>query len=68
MTLDALKQSLEGLPDPSIVEGTAHLDEPLAIALPDGDLGALADKTFVAWLVEHSEDAPFGHHGETKID
>jgi 2OG-Fe(II) oxygenase superfamily len=68
MTLDALKQSLESLPDPSIVEGTAHLDEPLAIALPDGDLGALADKAFVAWLVEHSEDAPFGHHGETKID
>ncbi|MEP6864969.1 MAG: hypothetical protein ABJE66_30395 [Deltaproteobacteria bacterium] len=44
------------------------LTEPLAIALPDGDLGALADKAFVKGLVEHSEDAPFGEKGETKLD
>lgn len=68
MSLDALKQTLEDLPDPSFVEGTTKLSERFAIALPDGDVGALDDETFVKWLVEHSEDAPFGEKGETKLD
>lgn len=68
MSLDELKKALEQLPDPSFVEGTAKLTERLAIALPDGDVGALDDKQFVAWLLEHAEDAPFGVGGETKRD
>ncbi|MBA2538693.1 MAG: 2OG-Fe(II) oxygenase [Deltaproteobacteria bacterium] len=68
MSLDALKTILEQLPDPSYVEGTAKLSERFAIALPDGDVGALDDKRFVDWLLEHAEAAPFGDHGETKLD
>ena len=68
MSLDALKKALEALPDPAFVAGTTKLQERFAIALPDGDVGALDDKMFVDWLVEHSEDAPFGHGGETKRD
>ena len=68
MSIDALKKALEALPDPSFVAGTAKLQERFAIALPDGDVGALDDKMFVEWLLEHSEDAPFGHGGETKRD
>ncbi len=65
MSIEALKAVLEQLPDPSFVEGKTKLVERFAIALPDGDVGALDDKTFVAWLDEHAEDAPFGHGGET---
>ena len=36
--------------------------------LPDGDVGAVDDPQFVAWLVEHGEAAPFGHAHETKLD
>jgi hypothetical protein len=68
MSIDALKKALEALPDPSHVAGTTKLQERFAIALPDGDVGALDDKMFVDWLVEHAEDAPFGHGGETKRD
>lgn len=68
MSLDALKKVMEELPDPSFVEGTAKLVERFAIALPDGDVGALEDKLFVPWLLEHAEDAPFGDKGETKLD
>ena len=68
MSLDALKKILEELPDPSFVEGTARLTERLAIALPDGDVSALDDKMFVAWLLDHAEDAPFGDKGQTKLD
>lgn len=68
MSHDALKKILEDLPDPSFVEGTTKLPERFAIALPDGDVGALDDKMFVEWLLEHSEDAPFGEGGETKRD
>lgn len=68
MTLDALKQALEALPDPSHVEGSTPLSERFAIALPDGDVGAIDDPKFVAWLREHAEPAPFGHGGETKHD
>lgn len=68
MSHDALKAALEALPDPTHCEGTLALAERLALALPDGDVGALDDRMFVAWLLEHSEDAPFGHGGETKRD
>ena len=68
MSHDELKKILEDLPDPSFVEGTTELPERLAIALPDGDVGALDDKMFVEWLLEHAEDAPFGEKGETKLD
>lgn len=68
MSQDVLKKVLEELPDPSFVEGTSKLTERLAIALPDGDVGALDDKMFVEWLVEHGEDAPFGEGTETKRD
>ena len=59
---------MEELPDPSFVEGTAKLVERFAIALPDGDVGALEDPGFVGWLNEHAEDAPFGHGGATRLD
>lgn len=68
MSLAALKTILEELPDPSFVEGTTKLAERFAIALPDGDVGALDDPQFISWLVEHGEDAPFGDKGETKHD
>jgi hypothetical protein len=68
MSYDELKAALEALPDPTHCEGKAKLSERLALQLPDGDVGALDDKMFVDWLVEHSEDAPFGHGGETKRD
>lgn len=68
MSQDALKAILEELPDPSFVEGTATITDRLAIQLPDGDVGALDDQTFVGWLVEHAEDAPFGDRGETVLD
>jgi len=68
VSLDQLRAILEELPDPSVIEGVATLTERFAIALPDGDVGALDDKLFVDWLLEHAEDAPFGHGGETKFD
>ena len=68
MSTDALTAILESLPDPSFVDGMTKLDERFAIALPDGDVGALDDARFVDWLIEHSEDAPFGHGTETKRD
>jgi hypothetical protein len=68
MSAEQLKRVLEELPDPSFVEGTAKFVERFAIALPDGDVGAIDDKRFVEWLNEHAEDAPFGHGGETKKD
>jgi hypothetical protein len=68
MSHEALKAALEALPDPTHCEGTLALTERFAIALPDGDVGALDDAMFVDWLLAHSEDAPFGHGGETKRD
>jgi hypothetical protein len=68
MSRDALRAALEALPDPTHCEGTLSLTERFALALPDGDVGALDDPRFVDWLLEHSEDAPFGHGGETKRD
>ncbi len=68
MSLEQVKAALEELPDPSYVSGVAKLTEPFAIALPDGDVGALDDKVFLDWLLEHGEVAPFGDKGETKLD
>jgi hypothetical protein len=68
MSHDALKKVLEQLPDPGFIAGTTKLSEQFAIALPDGDVGALDDKMFVAWLTAHSEDAPFGDGATTKRD
>lgn len=68
MSLEHLQAALEALPDPSYVSGSAKLTEPLAIALPDGDVGALDDEVFLDWLLAHAEVAPFGDKGETKLD
>ncbi|HEX7704716.1 MAG TPA: hypothetical protein VF403_28440, partial [Kofleriaceae bacterium] len=68
MSLDDLKRSLQALDEPTFCEGTVQLTERLAIMLPDGDLAAPDDPTFVDWLVEHGEPAPFGQASETKLD
>src|SRR5450432_2004047 len=68
MTLDAFRKVLDKLSEPVCCEGTAPLTERLAVALPDGDLGAMDDPGFVEWLVSHGEVAPFGQGGKTKVD
>jgi hypothetical protein len=68
MSLDAFRKALDDLSDTACCEGTCRLTERLAIALPDGDVGAVDDATFVDWLLAHSEPAPFGMGGETKLD
>jgi hypothetical protein len=70
MSLDAFRQALYHLDDPVACEGKHELPatERFAVALPDGDVGALDDKSFVKWLVAQSEPAPFGQGGETKHD
>jgi hypothetical protein len=68
VSLDDVKAALDVLDEPSACEGIARLRAPLAIVLPDGDLGAVDDPIFVDWLLAHGEPAPFGHGGETKLD
>ena len=68
MSLAALKKVLDEIDEKSHCEGSYRLTERLALALPDGDVGAIDDPKFVDWLLEHSEVAPFGHGGETKVD
>ena len=68
MSLGALKLALDKAGEASYCEGTYELTERLAIALPDGDLGAIDDPTFVDWLLEHAEPAPFGNNKQTKVD
>ena len=68
MTLEAFRKVLDKLSEPVCCEGMAPITERLAIALPDGDLGALDDPGFVKWLVAHGEIAPFGHGGKTVVD
>ena len=52
----------------SCCSGKARVAERVALALPDGDVGAVDDARFVDWLLEHSELAPYGHGKETKLD
>ena len=59
---------LDSLEDATSCSGTYRPPEGIAIALPDGDVGAADDSKFVDWLLAHSEPAPFGHNGETKLD
>jgi hypothetical protein len=68
MSIAALKQVLDSLDEKSHCEGTVRLDERLALELPDGDVGAADDPHFVAWCLEHAEQAPFGRGTKTVID
>jgi len=68
MSLELFRKALDELSEPAFVEGDCKLTERLAIALPDGDVSAADDKMFVDWLIEHSEPAPFGAGGKTKVD
>ncbi|HEU0036250.1 MAG TPA: 2OG-Fe(II) oxygenase [Kofleriaceae bacterium] len=68
MSLEALRHALDALDEPTSCEGTHRLDEPLALMLPDGDVGALGDPAFVEWLLAHSELAPFGDGFVTRVD
>ena len=66
--MNSLLEALEDIPDPCFCEGTAQIGGRLAVMLPNGETKALCDRTFVNWLVRHSEDAPFGEAGQTRID
>jgi hypothetical protein len=68
MSLLALKAALDQAGEASCCHGTYALTERLAIALPDGDLGAADDASFVDWLRAHAEPAPFGVRKQTKVD
>lgn len=68
MSLDAFRMALDALTDTACCEGVCPITERLAIALPDGDVGAVDDAKFVDWLLAHSEVAPFGQGGKTKVD
>jgi hypothetical protein len=68
MSLEAFRTALDQLPETSSCEGSVRATERLAIALPDGDVGAVDDPRFVDWLVAHAEVAPFGQGGATKVD
>ena len=59
---------LDALEERSWCAGTHQPLERVAIALPDGDIGAVDDPQFVAWLCAHGEPAPFGAGGETVVD
>lgn len=68
MALDALRDALDALDEHVVCDGTWQPTEPLAIMLPDGDVGAVGDPGFVAWLLAHSELAPFGDGAQTRLD
>src|SRR5688500_5877039 len=68
VSLDDLRRALDQLDEPTLHEGTARLDERLAIMLPDGDVAAADDPHFVEWLLEHGEPAPFGLGSRTRLD
>ncbi|HEU0034799.1 MAG TPA: hypothetical protein VFQ53_29445 [Kofleriaceae bacterium] len=68
MSIDALRAVLDGIEEPSCVAGTARPSERVAVALPDGDVGAVDDPKFVDWLLAHAELAPYGEGTETKRD
>lgn len=68
MSVVELRNALDTLEEASCCSGKVRLSERLALALPDGDVGAVDDARFVDWLLEHSEPAPYGHGKETKLD
>lgn len=68
MSLDDLREALDALDEHAVCDGTWEPTEPLAIVLPDGDVGAVDDPGFVDWLLAHSELAPFGDGAETRRD
>jgi hypothetical protein len=68
MSVEQLRSALDTLEEASCCSGKVRLSERFAIALPDGDVGAIGDARFVDWLLEHSEPAPYGHGKETKLD
>jgi hypothetical protein len=68
MSMDQLRAVLDRLEEASCCSGTHVVPERIAIALPDGDVGAVDDPGFVDWLVAHAEPAPFGDGTKTKID
>jgi hypothetical protein len=68
MSVADLRSALDTLDEASCCSGTVRLRERLALALPDGDVGASDDASFVDWLLAHSEPAPYGHGKETKLD
>ncbi|MEO8701551.1 MAG: 2OG-Fe(II) oxygenase [Kofleriaceae bacterium] len=68
MSVVDLRNALDTLEEASCCTGTLRLTERVALALPDGDVGAVDDTSFVDWLLEHSEPAPYGHGKETKLD
>src|SRR5687768_11168589 len=63
-----LQAVLDGLDEDSCCGGSHRTTERIALALPDGDVGAVDDPRFVDWLLAHAEPAPFGKGGETIID
>ncbi|MDQ3368845.1 MAG: 2OG-Fe(II) oxygenase [Myxococcota bacterium] len=68
MSLPDLKQALDAIPERTYCEGTHRVAERLAIMLPDGDVAAVDDASFLDWLREHSELAPFGDGNATRRD
>src|SRR5450432_835141 len=68
MSVEDLRSVLEALDEPSCCSGKVALHERVALALPDGDVGAFDDRGFVEWLLAHSEPAPYGHGKETRLD
>jgi hypothetical protein len=68
MSIEALRETLDELDERTWTEGTSPITERLAIALPDGDVGAMDDPRFVDWLLAHAELAPFGHGNDTLFD
>lgn len=68
MSLDVLRSALDTLDEAACCSGKTKVTERLALALPDGDLGAVDDPRFVDWLLAHAEPAPYGHGTETRLD
>jgi hypothetical protein len=68
MSMVELRSILDTLDEASCCSGMLHLDERIALMLPNGDVGAVDDSIFVDWLLEHSEPAPYGQGTVTKID
>ncbi|HLL23591.1 MAG TPA: hypothetical protein VK427_15745, partial [Kofleriaceae bacterium] len=64
---ELLRAALDALPDPSWCEGIWEPASPLALAVGQSTR-ALDDEDLAAWLVAHSEPAPFGDANGTRHD